>query len=147
MSQKGTRRQARELTLQVLFQQEFSPQISFQVGLQVFQSQFPATHEVWQFAQYLLEGINQNKEEIDRVLQSKTAHWSLKRLALVDLNLMRIAAFEILFSGGEVPPKVAVNEAIEISKKYGSTDSPAFINGVLDTLLDQYSKKSGSESP
>lgn len=137
MSQNSIRRQARELALQVLFQQEFSPQISFEKGLEVFKGQFPAPQEVWDFALFLLAGINQHKAEIDRVLQENTAHWSLKRLALVDLNLMRIATFEMKYSAGEVPPKVAVNEAIEISKKYGSTDSPGFINGILDSIIKQ----------
>ena len=137
MNQKVLRRQARELALQVLFQQEFSPQISFEKGLEIFRSQFPAPKEVWDFALFLLEGVARHREEIDQLLQQNTAHWSLQRLALVDLNLMRIATFEICFSSGEVPPKAAINEAIEISKKYGSTDSPGFINGILDSLLRQ----------
>ncbi len=134
-STQTSRRQSRELALQVLFQQEFSPQLDFHEGLKTFRGNFEAPEAVWEYATFLLEGITANRKDIDETLQKNTAHWSVKRMALVDRNLMRIAIFELLFSQDEVPPKVAINEAIEISKTYGSTDSAAFINGILDQVL------------
>lgn len=130
-----SRRQSRELALQVLFQQEFSPQLDFHEGLKTFRGNFDAPEIVWEYATFILEGITKNRTSIDETLQKNTAHWSVTRMALVDRNLMRIAIFELLFAQDEVPPKVAINEAIEISKKYGSTDSASFINGILDQVL------------
>lgn len=142
MSKSNTsRRQSRELALQVLFQQEFSPQLDFREGLETFRGNFEAPESIWNYADELLEGITSHRDAIDEVLQKNTAHWSLQRMALVDKNLMRIAIYELLFSSQEVPPKVAINEAIEISKKYGSSDSAAFINGVLDQILKVQNSK------
>ncbi|MCB0408357.1 MAG: transcription antitermination factor NusB [Bdellovibrionales bacterium] len=129
-----TRRQARELALQVLFQQEFSPTLPLRDGLNTFRGNFHATQDVWDYAEYLLKGVDENKKNIDSLIQKSSAHWTLERMALVELNIMRIATFEIAFSQQEVPPKTAINEAIEISKKYGSTDSGAFVNGILDQV-------------
>lgn len=131
----SSRRHSRELALQVLFQQEFAPQLDFREGLETFRGNFEASKEVWEYADLLLDGITSNKDAIDEVLQENTAHWSVARMALVDRNLMRIAIYELLFSNQDIPPKVAINEAIEISKKYGSTDSASFINGVLDQIV------------
>jgi N utilization substance protein B len=137
----ASRRQSRELALQVLFQQEFSPHLPFAEGLAAFRGNFDAPESVWEYATQILEGITTHKAAIDEMLQKNTAHWSVQRMAPVDRNLMRIAIYELIFSGEEVPPKVAINEAIEISKKYGSSDSAAFINGILDQILKVHSSK------
>lgn len=129
-----TRRLGRELALQVLFQQEFSPTLSFQEGLDTFRGNFQAPDGVWNYAELLLVGINGNKNHIDDKIQSNSSNWTLERMALVDLNIMRIAVYEICFSNNDIPSKTAINEAVEISKKYGSTDSGAFINGILDQI-------------
>lgn len=128
-----TKRDARELALQVLFQMEFSPSLSFVKSLDTFRANFTAPPEVWNYALTLLECFNLRQKEIDDVIQNHSAHWRLPRMALVDKNIMRIAVCELLFQDN-VPPAVAINEAIEIAKKYGSQDSPAFINGVLDQV-------------
>lgn len=130
----GQRRQSRELALQVLFQTEFAPSLSFHDGLDTFRKNFAATPEIWAYAEKLLEGIQKNREKIDAAIQKSSAHWSLKRMALVDLNIMRVACFEMKFSDEIIPPAVAIDEAIEISRKYGTSDSAVFVNGVLDQL-------------
>lgn len=132
---KGQRRQSRELALQVLFQQEFAPSIDHRTGLETFRGNFQATEEVWNYALQILKGIEQNKAEIDSMIESHTSHWTIPRMALVDVNIMRIAIFEIHFSNSDVPPRAAINEAIEIAKQYGTTESASFINGVLDQVL------------
>lgn len=129
-----TRRLGRELALQVLFQQEFSPTLSLKEGLGTFRGNFSAPEEVWKYAEWVLTGVDRNKSEIDQLIEQNSAHWTLERMALVELNIMRIAAFEIAFSNNEVPAKSAINEAIEISKKYGSSESGSFVNGVLDQI-------------
>lgn len=131
----ATRRQARELALQVLFQQEFASEINAAQALKNFKESFEAPEEVWLYATQILEGIRTKKAEIDSLIEKNSAHWRMPRMALVDRNLLRIGVYEIVYSDGEVPPKAALNEAIEISKKYGTTDSSSFINGILDQVL------------
>lgn len=131
----ATRRQARELALQVLFQQEFVAEINAAQALKNFKEAFEAPEEVWTYATQILEGIRSKKAEIDSLIEKNSAHWRMPRMALVDRNLLRIGVYEIVYSDGEVPPKAALNEAIEISKKYGTTDSSSFINGILDQIL------------
>ena len=129
------RRQSRELALQVLFQQEFSPTLPFDQALRTFKEYHKAPVDVWDYAEVLLAGVVANKEEIDQTIQRNSAHWTLERMALVELNIMRIATFELLHMANEIPEKTAINEALEIAKKYGSTDSASYVNGVLDQVL------------
>jgi transcription antitermination factor NusB len=85
------------------------------------------------FALTLIRGVTAHLEEIDRLISGASTHWSIARMARVDRNLLRLAAFELQFLL-EIPPNVAINEAIEIAKLYGSDESPNFINGVLDHI-------------
>lgn len=133
----STRRMSRELALQVLFQQEFSPQQPVEAGLENFRKSFDAAPEVWTYALEILRGVSTHSKDIDGLIQSRSAHWTLKRMALVDLTIMRIAVFELKYSAEAVPPAVAINEAIEISKKFGTVDSAAFVNGILDQIMKQ----------
>ncbi len=133
----GTRRLSRELALQVLFQQEFAPRQSVEAGLETFRNSFDARPEVWAYALELLKNCEKNHGAIDELIQKCSAHWKLKRMALVDLNIMRIATCELKFSTEPVPPAAIINEAIEISKKYGTVDSASFVNGILDQIMKQ----------
>lgn len=130
----GQRRESREMALQVLFQREFAPDIQIEDALNLFRSSFEADKEVWAYATQLLRGVSEHKEDIDKIIQSASSHWSLKRMALTDLNIMRVATFELLFSKDPPPPLVVIDEAIEVSKKYGTTDSASFTNGILDQI-------------
>ncbi|MDE0151917.1 MAG: transcription antitermination factor NusB [Bdellovibrionales bacterium] len=78
--------------------------------------------------------IIKHKEQIDQVLTEHSQNWKLSRMALLDLNILRLAVYEILFSSEKESPKIFINEAIEIAKIYGSSDSPRFINGILDSI-------------
>lgn len=129
------RRQSRELALQVLFQQEFSPTLPFSEALKSFRDHHQAPAEVWKYAEVLLNGVNENREKIDQIIQANSAHWTLERMALVELNILRVSAYEIMELSVEVPGKTAINEAVEISKKYGSSESGSYVNGVLDQIL------------
>lgn len=130
----GQRRQSRELALQVLFQKEYVPDMNLETRLNYFKEHFTIEAEVAQYAEILARGVETHQQEIDKTIASHSEHWSLSRMSLVDLNIMRIAAFEIL-KAKDVPVKVAINEAIELSRKYGNFDSPAFVNGVLNDLI------------
>lgn len=135
MSEKiSVRRQSRELALQALCHFEFAQGEDYQASLRTFKGNFPAANHVWDYADHLLAGIEQNRSAIDQMIESQSSHWKLARMAMVDRNLLRIAVFEIQYTNGEVPPKVAINEAIELSKKFGNSDSAAFINGILDQI-------------
>ena len=129
----GSRRRARELALQLLYQYELT-----HADPELMQADFDewrgSTESVREFADALLRGTLDHLPEIDDELERQTAHWRLDRLAAVDRNILRIAMFELLFQS-TTPHAVIIDEAIEIAKKYGAEDSPRFVNGVLDGFL------------
>ncbi len=86
-----------------------------------------------EFAEVLVRGTDQHLEQLDQDIQAVSIHWRISRMAAVDRNILRMAAFELLHID-EVPKRVTLNEAIEIAKRYGAEDSWAFINGILDKL-------------
>ncbi len=131
----GERRQSRELALKVLYQMEHGAGGGPEAALQLYTDNFKAPERLRAYAEHLVMGISQNKAEIDAMLESASRRWKLSRMPRVDRNILRVAAFEMLFSQGQVPPKVAINEAVELAKRYGGEESPGFINGVLDSLL------------
>ena len=130
----ATRRAARELALQALYQLDLraadeDPTLS----LAGFWVHFDPDGEATPFARELVEGVVEARERIDTVLAAAAQHWRLERLARVDLNLLRLATFE-LFGRPEIPASVTINEAIEIARRFGSVESAAFVNGVLDHI-------------
>lgn len=128
------RRLAREMALQILFQLEFAPDQDLNVALDYFRQTIEATPETWGYAKTLLTGVQQQKKAIDSLIQGTAQNWRIDRMALVDLNIIRLITFELKFSDHSVPPAAAINEAVELAKKYGSTDSGRFVNGVLDQI-------------
>jgi len=129
----GTRRRARELALQLLYQYELtdsSPE-EMQLGFEEWQN---AGAGVRDFADRLLRGTLAKIPEIDAELAKQTAHWRLERLAAVDRNILRLAMYELIFDSG-TPHAVVIDEAIEIAKKFGAKDSGRFVNGVLDGFV------------
>lgn len=129
----GNRRKSRELALQVLFQAEFGDPKPLKERLSYFQQSFSIKPEVLEYTLFLLAGIDSECDKIDAQLQSLSKNWKLERMSLVDKNILRIAAYELLH-GKDTPPKVVINEAIEMAKQYSSLDAFQFINGVLDAL-------------
>jgi N utilization substance protein B len=126
----GTRRRARELALQLLYQHEHTG-----ADLEAMQTDFDewtsATDGVREFADFLLRGTLASLEKLDEELSLQTTHWRLERLAAVDRNILRLALFELTHVP-DTPPAVVIDEAIEIAKKYGAEESGRFVNGVLD---------------
>ena len=131
------RRQSRELALQVLFQKEFLPTLDLQSSLDNFRLSFSAPIDVWKYAEVLLKGIINNQEGIDQKIESHLQNWTISRLSMVDLNLLRISVCELFYLEDPVPPAVTINESMEIAKKYGSSESAKFINGILDQISKQ----------
>jgi N utilization substance protein B len=129
----GTRRRARELALQLLYQFELtdaSPE-EMQAGFEEWRN---ASESVREFADKLLRGTLDQLAEIDEELGHQTTHWRLERLAAVDRNILRLALFELIFET-DTPHAVVIDEAIEIAKKFGTKDSGRFVNGVLDGFV------------
>jgi N utilization substance protein B len=96
------------------------------------------------FADTILQGVRQQRPAIDARLEATTDNWRLSRMAVTDRNVLRIAAWEILY--GDTPPLVAINEAIEISRRYGDENSSRFVNGVLDRLMQEAARNKTSPS-
>ena len=96
--------------------------------------------EVVHFAELLVCGVAENLEQIDREINSYSTNWALDRMARVDLALLRLAAFELIHCP-DVPLNVVINEAVELGKRFGTEETPSFINGVLDHLAQQHRTK------
>lgn len=128
----GLRRAGRELALQILYARD-AGKLDLRETLRGFREGVEAEQRTREFAEELVNGVEQNRADIDSAIKACSKNWSLGRMPRVDLNIMRLAAFELLFRA-DIPKKVSINEAIEIAKKYGDKESPAFVNGILDEL-------------
>ncbi len=128
----GTRRKARELALQALYQVEMTEDYSPR-ALEFFLSHFEGSANAKEFARRLISGVITHRTEIDRLIKQSTDNWKLSRMAKVDLMILRMATYELVFCP-DIPLNVSLDEAIEIGKRFGSADSPTFINGVLDQV-------------
>lgn len=128
----GVRREGRELALQILYSLDLNP-IKMQETLQLFRENSRAVEHVRLFAEELAAGVMANRDEIDKLIAGTSKNWAISRMAKVDLNILRLAVFEIVFRI-DIPRNVTINEAIEVAKKFGTDDSPAFINGILDEI-------------
>jgi N utilization substance protein B len=128
----GNRRKGRELALQALYQIEMTGDASV-AAVELFLSHFEGGAEAKDFARRLVSGTISQRAEIDRLIQECTDHWKLMRLAKVDLVILRMATYELIFCP-DIPLNVSLDEAIEIGKRFGTDDSAMFINGVLDQV-------------
>jgi N utilization substance protein B len=124
------KQKSRELALQLLFQREFSEAIADQMWPILFEMPLPS--DVVKFTKELLEGVTLNAGKIDSKIQAIAKNWKMERMSLVDRNILRLGLFEMLFSPRPLPAPIVINEYVELAKKYGTTDSGGFINGILD---------------
>lgn len=129
----ATRRRAREVIVQVLFQRDLNPDSDIDAELKFIRSRLRSKTSIVSFAEQLLNGIRNHQIEIDESLQKTAENWKLSRMAATDRSILRMAAYEILFCT-ETPHRVAINEAIELAKRYGTNNSFQFVNGILDQL-------------
>lgn len=126
------RRQAREMALQILFQLEFSPRTPVADLLALIGGEMP--REAVVYAEGLVAGVRANSKAVDATIQTASSHWKLERMATVDRNLLRLACYEMKFSPEAVKPSIVINEAVEIAKIFGTTESASFVNGLLDQV-------------
>jgi N utilization substance protein B len=149
----GTRRRAREFALQMLYQLDVlgTSELSDEQAIALFWRNFAASAEaesavgadlgeVQPFAEKLVRGVREHLAEIDAQIQGASKNWRLERMARVDRNLIRLALYELKYDDA-VPAKVAINEAIEIAKRFGTHESSAFVNGILDRCREELGKK------
>jgi N utilization substance protein B len=129
----GKRRTARELALKFLYQTEFNPE-SPDSELSPFCERANVSEEVQNFTQALIKKLLLHEKEVDELLQKISAHWTPDRMTVIDKNIIRLGICELLFDS-TTPPKVVINEAVEIAKRFGTEESPGFINGILDKIL------------
>jgi N utilization substance protein B len=133
------RRRAREYALQILFQIDFKSQEVSRNDFEDFWLDKNESEDVRKFTEELVRGTIERLDEIDSRLAKVAENWVLKRMAAVDRNILRFAAFEILYRK-DIPPAVTINEAVEIAKKFSSSESAPFINGILDKLAKEMGK-------
>lgn len=126
-----TRSEAREQAFMVLFEKTFSDEISIREIIE--NAREAELIKINMFADALLTCVENNSESIDKIIEENSRGWSVKRLPKVSLAVLRLAIGEIVYSE-EVPTGVAVNEAVELVKKYGTADDASFVNGVLGTV-------------
>ena len=126
------RSRAREVALQLLFQRDLNPSVD-RPAVERFARDRLRDPELTSFCLALFDGVTFNCAAIDMQLAAAAENWRLPRMAAVDRNVLRLGAYELSFAP-ETPPGVALDEAIELARRYGTADSPAFVNGVLDRL-------------
>ncbi|QDV06481.1 hypothetical protein Poly30_19910 [Planctomycetes bacterium Poly30] len=133
------RTRSRELALQFLYQVDLLGADKMS-DLTEFLREEGGDPETAQYARVLIEGTHDSVSEIDAEIQAVAQNWQIERMAVIDRNVLRIAAFELLHCD-EIPPKVAINEGIELGKRFSTQNSGAFINGILDKIKNRIPAK------
>jgi N utilization substance protein B len=156
----GKRRKARELVLQFLFQTDMNPPVLrggaagtsaetagarddesiIQEEIASFWENFKTEEEGKSFFRQLAAGVMANRDQIDALINGASDNWRISRMATVDRNILRFSVYELVYLD-DIPPSVTINEAVEIAKRYGSEDSPSFVNGILDKIARTHSNK------
>ena len=131
----GKRRRARELAIQVLFHMEYNPGDPGESFERVCES-FGPPKEIRPHSREVVVGVWENRTDLDRLISGSSKNWRVERMSRVDINILRIAIYEVLYMK-DVPPKVSIDEAVELGKRYGTEESGAFINGILDHIYNQ----------
>jgi N utilization substance protein B len=128
----GSRRKSRELAMQALFYMDMRQDDSDEI-LYRFCDNFTPPNKATPFFFRLVKGVIRVKSDIDAIIERFSDNWKLTRMSCVDRNIIRIAAYELICCQ-DIPPKVSINEAIDVGKKFGTEESGAFINGILDSI-------------
>lgn len=138
----STRRRAREIVLQLLYEADVNDSRGPDAARRFIRSRMQGRKALTEFACTLLQGTLAHRQQIDELLAKLATNWTLPRMPVVDRNVLRLGAYEIMF--GDTPGRVAVNESIVLAKRYGDKNSPRFVNGVLDRLLKDSEQEADS---
>lgn len=146
----GLRRKSRELALQYLFSHDFQERSSAPEDvardLDIFCQSYEVSSKALPYGRELILGICRHRDEIDALLATHSHNWRVERMSLVDRNILRIAVFEMCYSD-QAPAQVAINEALEIAKRYSIGESVSFINGILDAVQGAFSSSRPKPPP
>ncbi len=135
------RTKAREYALQILYAVDITNDDPENCIERFWEGSDEKSSQIKEFAASLVLGVWSKKNEIDKMISKHATNWQLDRMAVIDRNVLRFATYELMFVD-DIPPKVSINEAIDIAKKFGGSDSGKFVNGVLDKINKTEAKKS-----
>ena len=124
---------AREHALKILYQFDITKRPMEAVVESYWKAEETKDHEIITYANLLAQGVNGHIKDIDQKISDYATNWQIKRMAIIDRNVMRIGLYELQHTV-DIPPKVAINEAVELAKKYGDLESSKFVNGILDKI-------------
>jgi len=131
-----SRRKAREMALQTLFQMDFNENIMTEPALEMVFGEYEIVADKDKlYAKQLIAGAKESLTEIDAIIEKSAYDWKLERMPGVDRNIVRLAIYELKFSTEPTPPGVVINEAVELAKEYGTEESARFVNGILGALV------------
>ncbi len=137
----GKRRRARELAIQVLFHLDYNPG-NVDEGFDLVCENFRSGSCEDPISRELVRGVMEKKEEVDKWISAASKNWRVERMSRVDRAVLRLATYEILCRD-DIPPKVSIDEAVELGKKFGGYESGSFINGILDNIYNTWLKEKG----
>ena len=137
------RSRAREIALQILYQDDLNPRHK-PGDTDTFIDRRIRQPELREFTRSLVSGVRRNRSELDAVLEKTAANWRLSRMAATDRNVLRLGAYELLHT--DTPAPVAIDEALELAKRFGSSQSSQFVNGILDKVLHKREATDGASS-
>ncbi len=140
----GLRRRAREKTLQILYSLQFNAGIGIEKAVAEYYSHFelPSNYtakvieEEKEFVEYLLNQVFDNRDEISELIETAALNWKVERIAYIERNILKMAVAELIDKRNKIPFKATINEAIDIAKKFGSKESPGFVNGIINKVAD-----------
>lgn len=132
------RSKSRECALQMLYQLDIRKANPSEI-VDAFWDESETGQDVREFAQQLFIGTAKHLPDLDKLIASHADNWDMKRMAVIDRNILRLGTFELLH-GEDAPPKVCINEAIELAKRFGDTESGKFINGILDAIHKEHAR-------
>jgi N utilization substance protein B len=138
------RSRAREVVLQVLFEDDLNPSHSLTASDRFLEQRLNRDPVLVEFATALLAGVRRHRQELDQLLADRAQNWSLRRMAVTDRNVLRLGAYEILFT--DVPARAAINEAVDLARRFGTRQSGNFVNGILDRFLKEAEQQPAADS-
>ena len=127
------RSRAREVVLQILYEDDLNPSRNLAAADEFLAARLNREEDLLEFARGLLSGVRRNRGELDEILSQVADNWPLARMAVTDRNVLRLGAYELLYT--DAPGPVAIDESVELAKRFGAKQSPQFVNGILDRLL------------
>lgn len=136
------RSRSREVALQLLYEEDLNPQRSEEVSSRFLSQRLHQDEELIQFARGLVEGVQSHCDQLDQLISEHTENWAITRIAATDRNVLRLGVYELIHT--DTPGPVVLNEAVELSKRFGGKQSAGFVNGVLDRILHREEKDEAS---